>query len=91
VFLKPLDRGMEYEADRLAVVLATRSGYDPYGMASVLQVLGQEKGDGSGADIFATHPTPSDRLTELEKFAQTVKPGPSPQQGEARFKQVVGR
>ena len=90
VFLRPLDRGMEYEADRLAVVLATRSGYDPYGMAAVLQMLAQEKGDGSGADLFSTHPSPSDRMSEMEKFATTVSAGPSPQLGEARFRQAVG-
>lgn len=89
-FLKPLDRSMEYEADRLGVVLATRSGYDSFGMVAVMQMLGQEKGDGSGASLFDTHPTPSDRLGELEKFVPTVKAGASPQMGEGRFRQVVG-
>jgi predicted Zn-dependent protease len=89
VFLRPLDRGMEYEADRLGVVLAARGGYDPYGMPAVLQMLAQEKGDGSGADLFSTHPAPSDRLGELEKFVPTV--GPSAGQSvEARFRQVAG-
>lgn len=91
VFLRPLDRSMEYEADRLGVVLATRSGYDPYGMVAVLQMLAQEKGDGSGASIFDTHPAASDRLAELEKFVPTVAGGArSPQVGEGRFRQVVG-
>jgi len=89
VFLRPLDRGMEYEADRLGVVLAARSGYDPYGLPSVMQMLAQEKGDGSGADVFSTHPSPSDRLGELEKFVPTV--GTSAGQSvEARFRQVAG-
>jgi predicted Zn-dependent protease len=89
VFLRPLDRGMEYEADRLGVVLAARSGYDAYGMASVLQMLAQQKGDGSGADIFSTHPSPSDRMEEMEKFVPTL--GASGGQGvEGRFKQVAG-
>jgi predicted Zn-dependent protease len=89
VFLRPLDRGMEYEADRLGVVIATRSGYDPYGLAAVLQMLAQEKGDGSGADLFSTHPQPSDRMVELEKFVPTI--GTSTGQSvEARFKQVAG-
>jgi predicted Zn-dependent protease len=89
VFLRPLDRGMEYEADKLGVVLATRSGYDPYGMVAVMQMLAQEKGDGSGADVFSTHPAPSDRMAELERFVPTV--GRSPGQNvEGRFRQVVG-
>jgi predicted Zn-dependent protease len=89
VFLRPLDRGMEYEADRLGVVLATRSGYDPYGMVAVMQMLMQEKGDGSGADVFSTHPAPSDRMAELEKFVPTVAKA-SGQSVDARFRQVVG-
>ena len=89
VFLRPLDRGMEYDADRLAVVLATRSGYDSYGMVAVLQMLGQEKGDGSGADIFSTHPAPSERMAELEKFVPTLS-APAGQNVEGRFRQVVG-
>ena len=89
VFLRPLDRGMEYEADRLGVVLAARSGYGPYGLPSVMQMLAQEKGDGSGADVFSTHPSASDRLGELEKFVPTV--ATSAGQGvEARFRQVAG-
>src|SRR5206468_7104872 len=52
VFLRPLDRSMEYEADRMGVILATRAGYDPYGLPGVLQVLGTVKGDGTGIDIM---------------------------------------
>ena len=89
VFLRPLDRGMEYEADRLGVVLAARAGYDPYGLASVMQMLAQQKGDGSGADIFSTHPSPTDRLGELEKFVPTVGVS-SGQSVEGRFRQVAG-
>jgi predicted Zn-dependent protease len=55
----------------------------------VLQMLGQEKGDGSGADIFSTHPAPSDRMAELEKFVPTLA-APAGQNVEGRFRQVVG-
>ena len=89
VFLRPLDRGMEYEADRLAVVIAARSGYDPYGMAAVLSMLAQVKGDGSGAAIFDTHPAASDRMAELERFMPTVDRLAGNPQVEGRFRQVV--
>jgi predicted Zn-dependent protease len=52
-FIKPLDRSLEYEADRMGVVLATRAGYDPYGFVSVLQVLAQLKPDDE-AGVLAT-------------------------------------
>jgi hypothetical protein len=34
LFLRPLDRSMEYEADRVGVVIAARGGYDPYGLVA---------------------------------------------------------
>lgn len=89
VFLRPLDRGMEYEADRMGVVIATRSGYDPYGMAGVLQMLAMEKGDGSGASIFDTHPAASERMGELERVLPALERYASQPQVEGRFRQAV--
>ncbi len=90
VFLRPLDRGMEYDADRMAVVLATRAGYDPYGLVAVMQMLAQAKGDGSGASIFDTHPSPVDRLGELENYVpNNFDRYASQPHNAARFRQVV--
>jgi Zn-dependent protease with chaperone function len=36
-----LDKDAEYEADRHGAVPATRAGYEPYGLPTVLQKLGQ--------------------------------------------------
>jgi predicted Zn-dependent protease len=91
VFLRPLDRGMEYEADRMAVVLAARAGYDPYGLVAVLQTLQQFKGDGSGIDLLETHPAPADRLNELERSMGRLDRYASQPQNEARFRQVAGK
>ncbi len=89
-FLRPLDRGLELEADQLAVVIATRSGYDPYGLVGALQMLAQYKGGADAASIFATPPPPSERLAELEKFVPTVEQSAKqPQLLEARYKQNV--
>jgi predicted Zn-dependent protease len=89
-FLRPLDRGLETEADQLAVVLATRAGYDPYGLAGALQMLAQYKGGGDEASLFSTHPSATDRLADLERFMPTVEGRlKSPQLLEARFKQNV--
>jgi predicted Zn-dependent protease len=90
VFLRPLDRTMEYEADRLGVVLAARAGYDPYGLVAVLQMLGQSEADNSGTSILDTHPAPSDRLAELERFLPTLERYASQPQVEGRFRQTVG-
>ncbi len=89
-FLRPLDRGLETEADQLAIVLATRAGYDPYGLVGALQMLAQYKGGGDAASIFSTHPSATDRIAELEKFVPTMEPyTKQPQLLEARFKQNV--
>ena len=85
--VKPLDRGLEYEADRMAVVLAARAGYDPYGLVGVLQMLAQVKG-GDEAGILSTHPAPADRIAELEKVSPTLEKYGG-QLVDARFKQNV--
>jgi predicted Zn-dependent protease len=86
-FLKPLDRSLEYEADRMGVVLAARAGYDPYGFVGVLQMLAQVKETDEGG-ILATHPSAADRITELEKFVPALERYAG-QAVEARFKQQV--
>lgn len=63
---RSLDKTAEYEADRLGLSYATRAGYEPFGLADVLQTLGQtNKNDGSVALLFKTHPHPDERLATL--------------------------
>lgn len=65
---RSLDKGAEFEADRIGVVLATRAGYDAYGLPSVLQQIGHiAKDEGSVALLFKTHPQPDDRLGKLAR------------------------
>jgi predicted Zn-dependent protease len=63
---RALDKNAEFEADRIAVVLAGRAGYDPFGLVSVLQDIAQmSKDEGSVALLFKTHPHPNERLDQL--------------------------
>lgn len=63
---RSLDKNAEFEADRIAVVLATRAGYDAFGLPAVLQQIGHfAKDDGDVALLFKTHPHPDDRLSKL--------------------------
>ena len=63
---RSLDKNAEFEADRIAVVLATRAGYDAFGLPGVLQQIGHfAKDDGDVALLFKTHPHPDDRLDKL--------------------------
>ena len=73
LFLRPLDRRLEYEADLIGVVIATRAGYDPYGLVAVLGMLAQLKPEESAASVsMGTHPSTADRLAELEKQVPTI-------------------
>ena len=65
-----LDKSAEYEADRLGTTLAARAGYEPFGLAEVIQIIGQtNKNDSSVALLYKTHPSPDDRLTKLADAA----------------------
>lgn len=64
---RSLDQDAEFEADRIAVVLTARAGYDAFGLPGVLQQIGHyAKDDGSVALLFKTHPHPDARLQKLD-------------------------
>lgn len=91
LFTRPLDRGLEYEADRMGVIIAARAGYDPFAFISVLQTLeAQAKDDPLLALIYKTHPQPSDRITELERIASTLDRYAGGDQGRERFVAALG-
>jgi len=85
LYARGLDKGDEYEADRMGVVIATRAGYDPFGLPAVLQTLDSVNASDKGvALMFKTHPTPASRLelldrqmgTSLDSYTGTGKPNP---------------
>ncbi len=66
IFARSLDKNAEFEADRIAVILAARAGYDPFGLPTVLQDIGHvAKDDNRIGLLFKTHPHPDDRLAQL--------------------------
>jgi predicted Zn-dependent protease len=61
-----LDQGDEFDADRNGVALATRAGFDPYGLASVLQQLRTAVPDDPLFSLsLSTHPPAQQRLDQL--------------------------
>ncbi len=63
IYARGLDKEDEFAADRMGVVLATRAGYDPYGLPSVLQTLASlNPKDDAVALMFKTHPDSETRL-----------------------------
>jgi predicted Zn-dependent protease len=79
ILARSLDKDSEYEADRLGVFYATKSGYDSFGLPAVLDRL-----EASGASdrftlLYKTHPLPAERLNALDAAMtgnyDTLKPG----------------
>jgi len=67
LYASGLDKGDEYDADRLGIVYATRAGYNPYGLPRVIQMYAGAAGEGGFELLFSTHPSPADRLAALDK------------------------
>ncbi len=66
VFARSLDKSAEFEADRLGVVLAARSGYSPYALADVLhRMAARSSQDSTLALLYKTHPHADERLEHL--------------------------
>lgn len=61
-----LDKEAEFEADRIGIVYAARSGYDAWGLPTVLQDMATlNTKDDRLALLYKTHPTAADRLGRL--------------------------
>jgi len=91
LYSRGLDKDDEYEADRVGVVLATRAGYDPYGLAGALQTLGKIKGDDPYLALLTkTHPNPGQRLDRLgEAMGEIFTRFEAQPRNEARFAAAV--
>jgi beta-barrel assembly-enhancing protease len=87
---KGYSRASEYEADRAAVALLRRAGYDPNGLMEMLTVMKRNLKQG-GLDFAKTHPAPDDRIAEIRKEGlgnAAVRPAALRQK---RFQQVLGK
>lgn len=68
LYSKGLDQEDELEADREGVALATRAGFDPYGLVAVLSQLRTATPDNPlFALSLSTHPAPQVRLDQVEQ------------------------
>jgi predicted Zn-dependent protease len=65
ILARGLDKNAEYEADRMGVTLATRAGYEPFGLPEVLQSISHTGNTSSVALLYKTHPHPDERLAKL--------------------------
>lgn len=93
VYARGLDKNDEFEADRMGIVIATRAGYDPYGLPAVLQMLDASNAqDSSLALMFKTHPAPHDRISLLDKeMGDRFEAYSAPTQTDKRFNSEIAQ
>ena len=69
VIARGLDKDAEFEADRDAIVLAARAGYDSASILATLERLhARSKNDDALQLLFTTHPAPADRIQKLAEI-----------------------
>ena len=66
-------RGDELESDDLGVLLMIQSGYDPYEMIKVMEILKAAAGPNRVPEFQSTHPDPENRILMIKKAIQTYK------------------
>jgi predicted Zn-dependent protease len=72
-FNLPNSRTDETEADRIGVELAARAGFDPHAAVGLWQKMNQQ-GGGRGPKFLSTHPSPDDRIKDLQVYSERVMP-----------------
>jgi predicted Zn-dependent protease len=71
MYTRGLNKDDEFDADRMGVVIAARSGYSPYGLVGVLQTLSAAPDAKGFALMNKTHPLPVERLDRLDRAMGT--------------------
>ena len=59
-------RSFERQADKAAVTMLKRVGYDPNGLVEMLNMMEQKLKPG-GLDFAKTHPSPASRISDIQK------------------------
>ncbi len=78
-------RGAEENADREAVSILTRAGYNPAALAAI---LGRLSSRGGGGGIFRSHPLTSQRVAGVQALTGQATAGPREQARTKRFQEV---
>lgn len=80
-------RGQERDADKLAITIMQRLGYDPTALGRVLGHMEHELKPG-GLDFAKTHPPPQARIADLAKLV-TAPPATSNAERQKRFARAM--
>ncbi len=82
-------RTTEYEADKGAVTIMKKMGYDPAALVSMLEQMQKHLKPG-GRDFAKTHPAPELRVAELKKLLGSTPEAPPSTARQERFQQAMG-
>jgi predicted Zn-dependent protease len=85
---KGYSRESEKEADEYAILIAGAAGYDPSGLKTV---LGRMAGviERSGPGFWQTHPSPEDRLEDVESTLEDMPVSGPDQKRTQRFQEMI--
>jgi len=82
-------RAFESKADEAAVTILKRVGYNPNGLVEMLQVMDQKLTPG-GPGFAKTHPSPKDRIAQIQKAIESPATASIPQVRQDRFDASLG-
>lgn len=100
--LASFSRGQELEADEVGLETAVRAGFDPYGAASFLDMMGRESAyrrrqfareeNALSADFLSTHPATADRIARVVELSKRFgfEPGERPRKRERYLNLIDG-
>lgn len=78
IYARSLDKGSEYDADRIGVQYSARGGYDVFALPAVLDRMGADQSTDKFTLLYKTHPLPAERLNALDKAIGTRLDGLAP-------------
>lgn len=86
-------RGMETQADVLAVETMAKAGYDPNGMTSFLSTLKgmQQESPGQLAKFFSSHPDTGDRVQQVKTEIAKLPPNFAVKSSDPEFRRIQAR
>ncbi len=64
----------ELQSDEIGVDILVDAGYDPCGMAELMQILERASGGQSPPEFFSTHPSPDNRIDQILGIIQRKYP-----------------
>jgi predicted Zn-dependent protease len=83
-------RSQELESDEDGLKYMVKAGYDPMGAVRVFETFQKKFGDVKGLDVFfSSHPTASQRISDLQARIKAKYPGVSGETFQDRYQSIV--